>query len=85
MFYNVEYMDLPSELFDLKIEEPNEADIAIVRDRIGRVLRKENLFALEIDGRRHFVVAGSVAVTETSMGIFESPFTVPQVKLGASK
>jgi hypothetical protein len=86
MFYNVEYMDLPSALVALKIDEPNESDMAFVKDRIGAVPDAEKrLFILVSRGQRHIVVAGEVAIAESSMGVFESPFNLAPVKLGNSK
>jgi hypothetical protein len=86
MFSNVQYMDLPSTLPDLEIEEPNKDDIAFAESRAGKkALKNDKVFVLKSDNRRHVIVAGDVAVRESSMGLFESPFTLPPVEIKPRK
>jgi hypothetical protein len=79
MFYNVQYMDLPSVLRDLEIEQPNQSDIAFAESRIGEAVSGGNVFVLKSGNQRYIVVAGGAAVSENSMGLFESPFKLPTI------
>ena len=80
MFYNVEYMDLPSVLPDLELDDPNQEDIAFAESRVGKDVEKSRVFVLKSEGLRHIVVAGAFAFAESSMGVFESPFTLHPVE-----
>jgi len=80
-FYNVEYVDLPSILYDLEIDEPNEDDITFVTNRLGKSVEKKRVIVLKTRQQRHVVVAGALTISESLMGLFESPFALPPVKL----
>jgi hypothetical protein len=80
-FYNVEYVDLPPVLPRLEIDEPNHADVIFVQSRLSKPVEKERITILKTSNRRHVVVAGSVVISESQMGIFDSPFELPPVKL----
>jgi hypothetical protein len=80
-FYNVEYLDLPSTFSDLEIDEPNQDDVAFASSRLGRSVESERIIVLKSRDRRHVVVAGALAVSESSMGLFESPFALPPIDL----
>jgi hypothetical protein len=79
MFYNVDYMDLPYAFSTLVVREPNAQDMAFAMDRTGKDLEKKRVFVLQNGERRHIVVAGKAVTTESTMGLFESPFALPQV------
>ena len=85
MFSNVQYMDLPSVLSDLEIEEPNQDDIAFAESRAGKAVKGNQVFVLKSNNRRHVIVAGDAVVRESSMGLFESPFTLPPVNIKPKK
>jgi hypothetical protein len=81
-FYNVEYVDLPSVFTDLEIDEVNQDDVAFASRRLGKPVERERIVVLKSRERRHVVVAGAaLAISESSMGLFESPFTLPPVDL----
>ena len=81
MFCNVQYMELPSVLRDLEIEQPNQSDIAFAEKRIGKAVGEGQVFVLNSGNQRHIVVAGGAAVSENSMGLFESPFKLPPIEI----
>ena len=80
-FYNVEYVDLPSVLPDLQIEDPNQDDIVFATSRLGKPVEKMRVVVLTTRGQRYIVIAGAVTISESTMGIFESPFALPPVTL----
>jgi len=41
MFAAVEYRDLPRHLRGLEMDEPNEADISVIRERLGKSIGSE--------------------------------------------
>lgn len=79
-FYNVEYVDLPTELPRLEMDEPNDDDVLFAQSRIGKSVPKERVTVLKTSNQRYIVVAGAVTISESRMGIFESPFALPPVK-----
>ena len=85
MFYNVQYMDLPSVLPNLEIEEPNQTDIAFAESRVGKAVDEQQVFVLKSGDQRHVVVAGNAAVAESNMGVFESPFKLPPLDIQSRK
>jgi len=85
MFYDVQYMELPSVLRRLEIEQPNQSDIAFVEKRIGKAVGEGQVFVLNSGNQRYIVVAGGAAVSENSMGLFESPFNLPPIKINPGK
>jgi len=80
-FYNVEYVDLPSVFSDLEIDEANQDDIAFASSRLGKPVERAKIVVLKSRERRHVVVAGALAISESAMGAFESPFTLLPVDL----
>jgi hypothetical protein len=76
-FWSVEYIDLPSVLLDLEIDEPTQEDISFVNSRLGKTVKEDNIIVLKSGDRRHVVVAGRVEISESSMDFFESPFVLP--------
>jgi hypothetical protein len=76
-FYNVEYVDLPSVFPELEIDDANHEDIEFVSARLGKPVGVDKIVVLKSGGRRYVVVAGSMIVSESTMGIFESPFALP--------
>jgi hypothetical protein len=85
MFYNVEYMGLPSVLPDLQIEDPDQEDIAFISSRLGKAVQMERVFVLKSGNHRHVVVAGGATVAENNMALFDSPFALPPVNLDGHK
>jgi hypothetical protein len=80
-FYNVEYVDLPTVLPQLEMGEPDDDDVLFVKSRIGKLVPKERITVLKTSNQRYIVVAGAVVISESQMGIFESPFELPPIKL----
>lgn len=80
-FYNVEYIDLPSVLPDLEIDDANQEDIAFASNRLGKSVDRKQVIVLKSRERRHIVIAGAFVVSESVMGVFESPFALPPVDL----
>jgi hypothetical protein len=80
-FYNVEYIDLPHAFHDLQIDEANQDEIAFASTRLGKPVDKERIVVLKSRERRHMVIAGAFVISESTMGVFESPFALPPVDL----
>ena len=75
MFVAVEYIDLPRHLRGLEMEEPNEADISVIRERLGKPIGSEySIFVIISDSRRYHVVAAALKISENELDIFDSPF-----------
>jgi hypothetical protein len=80
-FYNVEYMDLPSVLPDLEIDDANQDDLAFAVHRLGKSVERKKVIVLKSREQRYVVIAGAFVISESAMGIFESPFALPPVDL----
>jgi hypothetical protein len=78
-FYNVEYIDLPSVFHDLEIDEANQDEITFASSRLGKPVDSERIVVLKSRERRYMVIAGAFVISESAMGMFESPFALPPV------
>jgi hypothetical protein len=86
MFYDVQYMDLPSTLPNLEIGESSNNDIAFAKSRIGEAVSEYQILVLKSNNHRYLVVAGNATFAESSMDLFESPLkTLPPIKLRERK
>ena len=74
MFAGVEYADVPRYFSELRIEEPDPADLSFARKKLGKQETAATVTVLECEGRRYVVVASGIKVVENDMDIFESPF-----------
>ena len=75
LFAGVEYLSAPRHLGDVTLAEPTHVDITAVERASGFEIRSPNrLFVLDGDGRRFYVVAASVHVTQNTLDIFDSVF-----------
>jgi hypothetical protein len=80
-FYNVEYINLPTVFHDLEIDEANRDEIAFANRCLGKPVDEARVFVLKSREGRHMLIAGVLAVSESVMGVFESPFALPPVDL----
>jgi hypothetical protein len=74
IFAGVEYMDLPRFLRGVEVDEPNEADAAIMRERLDRQGTSDRIFVIKSNNRRYYVVAAALQISENEVDIFDSPF-----------
>ena len=74
VFSGVEYVASPRHLISLEIDEPTPDEVRHVRECIASNVHLEYVTILVAEGRRHFVVAAGLQVSENDMGIFDSPF-----------
>ena len=81
MFFNVQYIDLPTSFPDLQLDLPTRDEAVRLREHVEALAEGQIVFAIKTNHRRHLVVAGAVKVCTTKMGIFESPFKLPPVEL----
>jgi hypothetical protein len=64
----------------LEVDEPNDDDVLFAESRIGIPAPKERITVLKTSNHRYIVVAGRVVISESQMGLFESPFELPPIK-----
>jgi hypothetical protein len=78
-FYNVEYINLPTDFHDLEIDEANQDEISFANRCLGKPIDEARILVLKSREGRHLVIAGALAISESVMGAFESPFALPPV------
>jgi hypothetical protein len=71
-FVGVEYVDLPTKMNNPVITSPNIADLRRAEEALGRVVKEDELFVIEVDERRHIVVAAAMKMFENELPIFET-------------
>lgn len=74
MFAGVEYMDLPRFLRGLEVDEPNDADVSIIGERLDTLGSSDRIFVIKSNNRRYHVVAAALKISENELAIFDSPF-----------
>lgn len=74
MFVGVKYMDLPRFLRGLEVEEPNDADVSLIRERLDKLGSEDRIFVIISNNRRYHVVAAALQILENELDIFDSPF-----------
>jgi hypothetical protein len=62
IFAGVEYMDLPRFLRGLEVEEPNDADVSIIRERLDKQGSSDRIFVIRSNNRRYHVVAAALKI-----------------------
>jgi hypothetical protein len=71
-FVGVEYMDLPTKMRDLVLNEVGHDDLRKAEDALGRVVPKDQVFAIRANNRNYLVVAAAMKVFENDLEVFES-------------
>lgn len=71
-FVGVEYIELPTRMRELRIEEPEVDDHVRAEQALGRPVPHTQVFVIQTDDRRHIVVAAAVRFFENELDIFES-------------
>ena len=74
VFAGVRYLAVPSYLQSLELEDPSREEVESLRTLLGEALSADEVTVLKSGGRRHFVVAAGVQVSENYMEIFDSVF-----------
>ena len=67
-------MDLPRFLRGLEVDEPNDADVSIIRERMDKPGSSDRIFVIRSNNRRYYVVAAGLQISENELDIFDSPF-----------
>jgi hypothetical protein len=75
MFAGVEFVSIPRHMNGIALEEGTSVDIEAVSKMHGQRERSSNVFTIVSEGYRYFVVAAGCKVAETTMDIFDTPFS----------
>ncbi len=70
----VDYLALPRVMKGLELTPPTDDEVARIEVILGKPVNPEEVKVLLSEGRRHFVVAAQLSITENDWDIFESPF-----------
>lgn len=74
IFTGVEYMDLPRFLGGIELDDPKEADVSIIRERLDKQFASDSMFVITTGSHRYYVVAAALKISEHELDIFDSPF-----------
>lgn len=74
LFGDVSYIELPSDLFDLRIEEAAEEDVLYLEEKFGKNIERDNITVLVSDEKKYYIVASLTKVMENDLSFDELPF-----------
>ncbi|WP_334075545.1 MULTISPECIES: hypothetical protein [Paenibacillus] len=75
MFFDVDYVEIPRNLPNLKIEEAGDDDVLYIKEKIHKSVKPENITILSSNDKRYLVVASIMKIDENELDMFELPFT----------
>lgn len=76
MFFDVDYVEIPRNLSNLKIEEAKDEDVLYVKEKICKTVKLENIIILTSNNKRYLIVASIMKVVENELDMFELPFDI---------
>jgi hypothetical protein len=71
-FVGVEYLELPTKLANLALVPAGAADLDRVKEAFGEVGTGNEVFVIQVMGRRFIIVAAAMHTFENELEIFES-------------
>lgn len=74
MFFDVDYVELPRNISNLKIEDPSFDDVLYVKGKIDMPVKLEDITILRANDRRYFVVASGMKIVENELDLGELPY-----------
>ncbi|WP_411347176.1 hypothetical protein [Paenibacillus sp. WLX2291] len=74
MFLDVDYIELPRYLSDVKLEKAQEKDINYIQQKLGEHILPESIRIIISKNGRYIVVASIMKVVENELEMFDLPF-----------
>jgi hypothetical protein len=75
MFSGVEFVSLPRHMLGIALEEPTIVEWERVAGMCQKEIGRDQMYVLASQGHRYFIVAAGCRVAETTVEIFDSPFS----------
>ena len=75
-FGDVDYIEIPSVLTDLVVEEAKEKDVKYLRKKLNKNISQSNIKVIISHQRRFYIVAGVFKIMENTLDIMQVPFPV---------
>lgn len=75
-FGDVDYIEIPSVLTDLVVEEANEKDVKYLRKKLNKNVSQSNIKVIISHQRRFYIVAEVFKIMENTLDIMQVPFPV---------
>ena len=72
-FGDIQYMEMPAVLSELKLDNANEADIIYLAEKTGKAVRPKDVTVLLSGGRRYYIIASIIRIMENSLEPNELP------------
>lgn len=72
-FGDIQYIEIPTKLSELKLENANETDIVYLTEKTGNVVRSQDVIVLFSGERRFYIIASIVKVMENTLETNELP------------
>lgn len=72
IFYGVAYIEMPTLLNGIELEQPTKADLEKMESVLGREVPQDEVHVLSSQGGRFVLVAISKKITANDLDIFES-------------
>lgn len=72
-FGDIQYIEMPTILSELKLINANAADIVYLTEKTGKSVRPQNVIVLLLGERRFYIIASIVKVMENSLETNELP------------
>lgn len=73
-FIDITYIEMPSTLKDLRIEDGTQKDAIYLSNKLNKDVSLENIRVLISDGRRFYIVASIINITENMLPFMVLPF-----------
>ena len=72
MFVDVDYVELPTLMWELELAAPTADDLRKAEQAMGEAVPAERVFVIATQARRHLIVAGGMWVLENDLGLMET-------------
>jgi len=73
---DIQYIEVPAILAELKLEDANEQDVIYLRNRIGKEIPLRDILVMVSEGRKYYIVASVCKMLETSLERMEVPVSI---------
>jgi hypothetical protein len=71
-FVGVEYLELPTNMRELVIGDPEEGDYEKASAVLGKAVPRDRVFVIQANEGRYVIVAAAITAFENDLDIFES-------------
>jgi len=72
VFVDVDYVELPTLMWELELAAPTADDLRKAEQAMGEAVPAERVFVIATQARRHLIVAGGMWVLENDLGLMET-------------